>query len=169
MRSGIDLYRHAFAHETVANHQMLKMLQSVPAGQRTDERFARAVQIAHHMATCRQGFLAVIEGVSDLLPRPSPEIPDSDRLQELFLEMESGWQDFLDRAVDERIDGRFVFSDNGEKWSLSLEAQLFQLIGHAAYHRGQVILLVDQLGGETFDTDYIEWFTANFPEGWGPG
>ena len=34
--------------------------------------------------------------------------------------------------------------------------QIEQLAGHAAYHRGQIALLVDQLGGEVQDTDYAD-------------
>ena len=169
MRTGAELFRHAFSHEIVANHQMLTMLDSVPVENQTDPRFGRAIRIAHHMAACRQGFLLVIQGKTAALPESFSENPRFELLFDQFSEMESGWQEFLDGADDATVDGRFVFSDNGENWSLSLEAQLFQLIGHAAYHRGQVVLLVDQLGGETFDTDYIEWFTSNFPDGWGPG
>jgi|GEM_PF-4148253 len=68
MRTGVELFRHAFAHEIVANHQMLKMLGSVPIENRADDRFTRAVRIAHHMASCRQGFLHVIQGITNSLP-----------------------------------------------------------------------------------------------------
>ncbi len=35
--------------------------------------------------------------------------------------------------------------------------QAVTLAGHASCHRGQIALLVDQLGGETVDTDYVYW------------
>ncbi|MGC4045162.1 MAG: DinB family protein [Armatimonas sp.] len=41
---------------------------------------------------------------------------------------------------------------------MGIEVQIVQLIGHAPYHRGQVALLVDQLGGEVVDTDYADWW-----------
>jgi uncharacterized damage-inducible protein DinB len=31
------------------------------------------------------------------------------------------------------------------------------VFGHAWYHRGQIAMLVKDLGGETVDTDYIFW------------
>jgi uncharacterized damage-inducible protein DinB len=34
---------------------------------------------------------------------------------------------------------------------------LTQVFGHAWYHRGQIAMLVKDLGGETVDTDYIFW------------
>jgi uncharacterized damage-inducible protein DinB len=54
-----------------------------------------------------------------------------------------------------------VFSEGEGEFSLPIEVQIVQLIGHASYHRGQVALLVDQLGGETVDTDYADWWWTN--------
>ncbi len=146
---------------------MLKMLGQVPAQNQENELFQRAVNIAYHVMACRQNHLQVINGeMTAMLPW---FVSDAryDALSELFESSHAAWTAFLGQATDATVDGSFTFEDNGEKWRMSTEAQLFQLVGHAAYHRGQVVLLVDQIGGETFDTDYIEWFTANFPDRWG--
>ena len=56
----------------------------------------------------------------------------------------------------------FEFTElNGESFRLPIEVQIVQLVGHASYHRGQIALLVDQLGGETVDTDYADWWWNN--------
>jgi uncharacterized damage-inducible protein DinB len=167
MRCGVELYRHAFEHEIAANHAMLKMLESVPEENRSDPRFQRAVNIAAHMASCRQNFLDLFTETTETFNSPFEERADSGKLQVSFSKMEAEWKEYLSGIDDARIDGFFVFADNGEKWKMSLEAQLFQLVGHAAYHRGQVVLLVDGLGGTTIDTDYIDWFAENHPEGCG--
>jgi len=167
MRTGVALYRHAFEHEIHANHAMLRMLSSVPDQNRGDERFTRAVKIAAHMAACRADFLRVFQGDGLSLAAPFEDGVTFESLESRFNAMEVAWQDYLGEIDDTKVDGFFAFSDNGEKWKLSMEAQLFQLVGHAAYHRGQVVLLADSLGATTEDTDYIEWFTANHPEGWG--
>ena len=31
------------------------------------------------------------------------------------------------------------------------------MVGHAFYHRGQIVMLVAELGGDTVDTDYLFW------------
>jgi uncharacterized damage-inducible protein DinB len=160
-------YRNSFEHEIAANHAMLKMIAGVPEGQRTDPRFQRAVNIAAHMCACRTNYLASILG-DDSNQRPwFEERADLSSLPGDFEQMEGAWMEYLRSLGDGAVSGSFTFTDNGARWRLSLEAQLFQLLGHAAYHRGQVALLVDQLGGETVDTDYIEWFTEHFPDGWG--
>lgn len=166
MLAGAELYRHVFLHEIEANHAMLKMLGSVPAENRNDQRFARALGIAAHMVICRNTFLKTMRQRAPLEPAFEENV-DFDTLEGRFRGMEAGWTAYLDEIGDAEVDGRFEFEDGGEGWWISREAQLFQLATHAAYHRGQVVLLVDQLGGETFDTDYIEWITANFPDRWG--
>lgn len=167
MLSGIDLYRHAYDHEIWADRAMLKMLGQVAASNQTSDLYQRALNIAYHIMACRHNHLQVISGIT------SPMLPwfVSDAryagLSALFDTTHVAWTTFLSEATDSTVEGSFTFDDNGETWRMSTEAQLFQLIGHAAYHRGQVVLLIDQLGGETFDTDYIEWFTTNFPDRWG--
>ncbi|MBS1718369.1 MAG: hypothetical protein JSS72_11625 [Armatimonadetes bacterium] len=164
MLAGPAFYQDAFEHEITANHAMLKMLASVPEANRADARFQRAVNLASHMVICREGFLNAFLNPGAELPNPFEDNADFATLESRFAKMEADWQAYLSGL--QNIEGMFTFSDNGERWKINLEAQIFQLVGHAAYHRGQVVLLVDQLGGETTDTDYIEWFTATHPGGW---
>lgn len=161
-----ELYQRAFAHESWANHSMLKMLAGVPQERRSDPRFARAVNIAAHMCRARNQFIDCFTGRNIELGNPFVTDADLASLEAQFTEMETAWKRYLAGLDEPTLEGSFVFADGGQKWRMSLDAQMFQLAGHAAYHRGQVVLLVDQLGGETFDTDYIEWFTVVFPEGW---
>lgn len=165
--TGVEMYRQAFEHEIDANHGMLKMLAGVPADHRGDGRFQRALIIAAHMCAVRANFLKMILGDETEIRPWFEERVDHEELDRDFGLMETAWSRFLSGLDDDALGGSFTFPDNGAKWRMSLNAQLFQLVGHAAYHRGQVVLLVDQVGGETFDTDYIEWFTRNFPDGSG--
>ena len=76
-----------------------------------------------------------------------------------FAALESHWTDYLTQLEEDHLAQDFEFTEsNGERYRLPIEVQIVQLIGHAAYHRGQVVLLVDQLGGETVDTDYADWW-----------
>ena len=70
-------------------------------------------------------------------------------------------QTILARLDDGRLVQDFEFLEGDSPFSLPREVQMVQLFGHDAYHRGQVALLVDQLGGETVDTDYVDWWWAN--------
>ena len=50
-----------------------------------------------------------------------------------------------------------LVSEKGDRYRWPLIDLLTQLFGHAWYHRGQIALLVKDLGGEPVDTDYIFW------------
>ncbi len=166
MPAGIEFFRDAFEHEMHANSAMLRMLGRVPLQERCATKFQRAVNIAAHMVACRENYLETIQGGTGAMQEWFEEQADFNALESRFVKMEKDWQNFLNSADDAKIGGMFEFEDNGERWRMSIFAQLFQLVGHAAYHRGQVILLIDQLGGATEDTDYINWFTDKHPEGW---
>lgn len=167
MYASPEFYQHTFDHEVSANHDMLKMLSGVQADKRSTPEFQRAVNLASHMINVRANFLEFLKGSKNVELPWFEDSADYNTLQPRFESMETGWKQYLSRLTDTQIDGRFEFEDNGETWWQTTESQLIQLIGHAAYHRGQVVLLIDQLGGETFDTDYIGWFTQNHPDGWG--
>jgi uncharacterized damage-inducible protein DinB len=162
-----DEYRRAFEHESEANHAMLDMLGGVPESAKADSRFQQAVNIASHMCACRRNYLNWILGSEPQVEPWFEDDADVDTLESRFTQMEADWRAYLTNVDESAIQGFFTFSDNGQKWKMAIEAQLFQLIGHANYHRGQVVLLVDQLGGETVDTDYILWFERNVPGGCG--
>ena len=157
--SRIALYRELYEHEKDGNGKMLTALESVPPTDRGDARFQQAVTIADHLAAVREKWLDYLTGAG------ASETPwwnaqaDLATLRPRFAALESRWADYLLRLDDERPAGNFEFTEaNGETFQLPVEVQIIQLIGHAPYHRGQVSLLVDQLGGATVDTDYVYWW-----------
>ena len=70
--------------------------------------------------------------------------------------MHAAWTNYLASLTDETLKADFEFYDNVRAlWNI--EGQIAQLAGHAHYHRGQVALIVDMLGGEVVDTDYADY------------
>lgn len=161
----LEHYRTLYEYEKDCNQKMLAMLESVPETNRGDARFQRAVSLAYHLAAGRQRWLEYMEG------RGANPIPWNDPHCELatlrprFAELESQWTGYLARLGEDQLARDFEFTEsNGQVFRLPIEVQIVQLIGHASYHRGQVALLVDQLGGETVDTDYADWWWMNVRE-----
>ncbi len=157
--SQLDYYRTQYEYEIFCNHKMLAMLESVPDDRRTESRFQQAVSIADHLAACREKWLDYMIG------NGSSEIPWRDEqanlleLRPRFAALESCWTDYLARLEPGQLSQDFEFTESdGEVYRLPIEVQIVQLIGHASYHRGQVALLVNHLGGEIIDTDYADWW-----------
>ena len=153
----IERYRTLYEYEKDCNQKVLAMLGSVPESSRLDTWFQKAVTLADHLATCREFWL-------DCMGKGSSELTgwnaacDLSTLHSSFAATEPLWTDYLTRLNDDRLAQYFEFTEsNGETFRMPIGMQIEQLAGHAAYHRGQIALLVDQLGGEVQDTDYADW------------
>jgi uncharacterized damage-inducible protein DinB len=160
--SQLDQYRGLYEYEKDCNAKMLAMLESVPDASRSDARFQRAVTLAGHLAACRENWLDYMAKEGKNQVDWFDQRCDLATLRPRFAALESQWTDYLAHLDADQLaqDFEFAISDE-ERFRLPVEVQVIQLIGHASYHRGQVALLVDQLGGETVDTDYADWWWAN--------
>lgn len=154
----VERCRMLYEHEKDCNFKMLAMLDSVPDAARSDARFLRAVTLAAHLAAGRERWLDHMTGNADSQVAWWESGVELASLRPRFAALESRWTDYLARLDDDRLAQDFEFRDHGECFRLPIGVQIEQLVGHAAYHRGQVALLVDQLGGETVDTDYTDWW-----------
>lgn len=157
-------YAHLYDYERSANAQMLTMLESVPEANRTDPRFQRAVTIAAHLAACRENWLTWMAGEDQPIGQWFEPDATLESLRPRFAVLEQRWADYLAALPDDQLQATFSFTEgDGNTYRVLREGQLIQLDGHACYHRGQVVLLVDLLGGETVDTDYIDWVYPRDP------
>lgn len=166
--SRIENYRLWYEHEVASNAKMLKMISSVPEEARTDERFLQAVVLAAHLAACRENWLDRMTEGGQNQTSWWPKKPKLEELKARFSAIESRWTAYLASLKDEDLDVDFDFklsANAGYRWNI--EGQIVQLVGHAFYHRGQISLLVDQLGGKTVDTDFLFWAYKREPERWG--
>ncbi|MCW3096453.1 MAG: hypothetical protein JWL77_2071 [Chthonomonadaceae bacterium] len=159
--SGIEGYRKHYLYEKDCNDKMLSMIESVPEANRSDPRFQQAVTLADHLAACRENWLDLMHGEGLNLVDWFNKTSDLATLRPRFAVLEAQWTDYLAHLTDAQLVQDFTFVENGGRYTLPTEVQIMQLVGHASYHRGQIALLVDQLGGETVDTDYVFWA---FPE-----
>jgi len=157
----IDRYRTLYEYEKDCSSKLLAMLDSAPEPSRSDARFQRAVTLADHLAACREFWLECMDGKGVCDGSGWNEQCKLSMLSPRFAAIEPRWTEYLARLDDSQLAQDFEFSEtNGEVFRLPLGVQIEQLAGHAAYHRGQIVLLVDQLGGEVVDTDYADWWWA---------
>ena len=63
---------------------------------------------------------------------------------------------YLDSLTDETAAETFRWG-SPRIYTWKIDEMLTQLNGHGWYHRGQIVQLVDSLGGEVVDTDFIFW------------
>lgn len=158
----IARYRHWFDHERDANAKMLDMLETVPEPARADAKFERALKLAGHLAACRENHLAALQG-REGAEAWFPESVELASLRPRFAALEVAWSAYLDSLTDKTLVQDIELLDGDYRYLWNVEGQVFQLLGHAWYHRGQIALLVDDLGGTTVDTDYVDWVYPMVP------
>jgi uncharacterized damage-inducible protein DinB len=154
----IERFKKWYEHEKAANQLMLDMIDSVPLEKRSDQNFGKAVDLAAHLALCRENWLNRMESDGSQVTEWFEVGVDFETLRQRFANIERFWTLYLHRLTDEDLPKEFSFTGiDGSAYSLEVEIQLTQMVGHAFYHRGQIVQLVAGLGGETVDTDYLFW------------
>ena len=165
--SVVERYRLWFEHEKAASVQVFQMVASVPENKRADQRFARILVLMAHVSACRENWLDRIKTSGESQTEWWPESADLDGLPARYQRMESAWDNYLATLEDQSLDVDFDFwvsEHKGYRWNI--EGQIMQLVGHGFYHRGQVVMLIDELGGKTEDTDFLFWRRQTQPDRW---
>jgi len=135
------------------------MLESVPEANHGDARFRKSLTLAGHLAGCRENWLEHMEGKGRNIVDAWDEKCELSEMYDRFANLENRWTNYLANLPEEEWSQKFTFTEsNGDSFELPVGVQVIQLAGHASYHRGQIALLVGQLGGEIKDTDYADWW-----------
>jgi uncharacterized damage-inducible protein DinB len=149
-------FRTLYAYERDCNAKALQMLHSVPPESRSTEQFSRAVAKLAHLVAARHNWLFRL----GLLEAPVDWFPPTtiDQLPAAIGDIEDRWTAYLANLTDEDLAADFTYTGyDGKPRRWRLLDLLTQVFGHAWYHRGQIALLVKDLGGQPIDTDYIFW------------
>ncbi len=160
--SVISRYRHWYQHEQDCNAKLLTMLRSVPTEAQKDPRYQRAVDLAAHLAACRENWLDRMTAGGNRQTEWFPAGTSLDSLDARFAAIEKAWANYLKSLSEQDLSHDFDYiRADGVPMHWSIEGQIAQLLGHAFYHRGQIAMIVDDLGGEHVDTDYLFWMFEN--------
>lgn len=152
-----DWFRYWYEYEKDCNQKALQMLRSVPPEGRVSPAFGRAVGKMAHLLAARHAWLFRLGVIAD---RPGGPFPNTtlDELPARLERIERAWTEYLARVTDADLAADFTWTAaDGQRRRWPLGKLLTQVFGHAWYHRGQIALLVKDLGGTPVDTDYIFW------------
>lgn len=152
-----ERFRHWYAYERDCNAKAVQMLQSVPPSARGSASFARALGKMAHLVAARHMWLWRLGAAADRPTGPFPTMT-LDELPAAIKAVEERWTAYLARLTDADLQQDFDYAaSDGRRYRWQLLELLTQVFGHAWYHRGQIAMLVHDLGGVALDTDYIFW------------
>lgn len=157
MKTLADRFRHWYEYERDCNAKSMAMLASVPAENRANPEYHKAVERMAHLVAARQRWLQRLghwPNTPDLFPRGTP----LNELAEQVAATEAAWVAYLDKVDEAELARELEWrAADGARYRWYVEGILTQVFGHAWYHRGQIAQLVAALGGKAVDTDYIFW------------
>lgn len=153
-----EIFRLWFDYERDAHGKVLTSLTAVPAEKRTAPEFRRAVDLMAHILGARWFWLAQIGATSERRMKFfSKEFPVAD-LPERLGEMEGVWQRYLEGLTGSALDRSVEWGPSeGPRFTNTVEEVLTQLFGHSTYHRGQIALLLRQIGCQPPATEFIHF------------
>ena len=78
--------------------------------------------------------------------------------KELFAEWQTTSEDFKNFIIKNDVEKVLNFVHKGEHFSIPSREAMHTVFNHGSFHRGQIIMMMRQLGITNFQqTDYIEW------------
>jgi uncharacterized damage-inducible protein DinB len=153
-----DEFRRLFAYEQDAHADTLASLKAAEPAHRDHADFAKAIELAAHIATCRDMWLGRLHGDRN---RPATLFPSVVSLADVvgaFERTHANWSKYLERLDDPELDRPFEYAGyDGGRYRDCVRNVLIQLFGHSLYHRGQIALLLRRIGAEPASTDFVFW------------
>lgn len=145
------------AYERYCARAVVEALRRVPEARRREPPYQRAVTLLGHLAAALEVWLARVENRQasiELFPTDLSLEEAEHRIGQIL----DRWEDLLAQLNHEELERTVRYQTTSGVWyDNTLEEIITHLFGHGTYHRGQIALLVRQLGGESAVTDFIVW------------
>jgi uncharacterized damage-inducible protein DinB len=87
-----------------------------------------------------------------------------DSLQTRWLEVEVEQRAFVESLAAEHLRSLVHYVNlQGQSWHYPLWRQMYHMVNHSTYHRGQVIMMLRQLGARPVAIDFLIFHDAGDP------
>ena len=126
--------------------------------------FARELRSGHssiratltHIVWAEWLYLRRWQGTSPQTVFQASEFPSQGDLKARWSEVQLEQQAFVESLTAERLLSSVRYVNlQGESWEYPLWRQMFHVVNHSGYHRGQLATLLRQLGARPLPTDFL--------------
>ncbi len=154
-----ETFRRFFEYEKDAHAKTLVSLSAVPPEKRAAPEFQKAVELMAHIVGARWFWFQRIGATTERpLKMFVKNFPVAD-LPARVSEMEAAWSRYLDGLTEAELFRAVEWGPaDGPRFTNTVEEVLTQTFGHSIYHRGQIALLLRQIGCEPAATEFV-YFT----------
>jgi uncharacterized damage-inducible protein DinB len=153
------LIRELYRYNRWANNRLLEAVAIL-----TVEEFTRNLGSSYpsvrdtlvHIAWAEWVWLQRWNGISPRSAFQPVGFPDLNAVKARWSEVEAGQVAFLETVTPERLLAVASYVNlKGETWAYPLWRQMFHVVNHSTYHRGQVTTMLRQLGARSVATDFL--------------
>ncbi|MEM9082509.1 MAG: DinB family protein [Planctomycetota bacterium] len=152
----VGFYRRLYLQEVWANDQQIEAVAGL-AKHALGPELRKAIDKLAHLVLARELWLNRICPEKTVnIPELFPDDWDLSLLRESHASSQRRWGDYLDSIRDEDLEKVVVYSSiSGETFENQLRDILIHVWSHGFYHRGQIGMLINQLGGTPPAIDFI--------------
>lgn len=152
----LDHYQQLLGYETWANERTIASLETIPAENRSGDKYSRACGLIPHNIIARSTWLLRVRGTPHENPKEWFPAWDAARTRAEAAEVDGLWRSFLGGLRESNMghELRYTASD-GTKYVSTIGEVLVHVFNHSTYHRGQAARIVHELGGQRASTDHI--------------
>jgi uncharacterized damage-inducible protein DinB len=87
------------------------------------------------------------------------DYPTRPSIREKWNDVEEKWRVYLDNLTESELERQIeVVRFNGEHYIHSVQEMLLHAVNHGTDHRGQILRLIHDYGGDTYAQDMISYF-----------
>jgi uncharacterized damage-inducible protein DinB len=155
----LDVIQELYRYNRWANGRVFEAVSHL-----TDEAFGKDLGSSHrsvrdtltHIVWAEWIWLQRWKGTSPEAVFEGTDFPHSDALRARWLGIEIEQRAFLEAVTADRLLAvvRYV-NLQGQTWQYPLWHQLYHLVNHSSYHRGQITTMLRQLGARPVSTDFL--------------
>jgi len=117
-----------------------------------------------HAAWAEWIWLQRWKGLSPQTRFSPADYPTLERLRDAFRAVDVERSALLGELTAERLLKPLEYTNlKGETWRYPLWQQLYHVINHSTYHRGQVVTMLRQLGAAPAATDFLVYYDQQTP------
>jgi uncharacterized damage-inducible protein DinB len=121
-----------------------------------DNSFPSVRDTLTHLVWAEWIWLQRWKGTSPQQVFAATEFPHANALKARWLEVEAAQNIFLGAVTTERLRAVVAYvNQQGQSWRYPLWRQMYHVVNHSTYHRGQLTAMLRQLGAMPVATDFL--------------
>jgi len=155
----IEDVRNLYAYNRWANHRVCEAARSLDVPQFVQDLRASYSSVKGTLVHILWGEWLWLQRWSGESPKQvfvPEEFPSLAELEVRWNTVEREQQEFIERLTDDGLRERVSYENlQGQRWTYTRAQMMQHVVNHSSYHRGQVAVLLRQLGKTPSATDFL--------------